>query len=318
MVKIGFLGHRGTFSQEAVKKYIAVKHRGMKAADRKTETEGHESHESHESHIEEYIEGHTKRHEECKQYLECDYTTIRDMLFSVEKGEINEALVPMENSLEGAVNETLDMIATEVNLKVKAEVIIAIKQNLLVRKGSSPENIKYIISHPQPIGQCRKYLSDNFPKAEIKVVYSTAGAAEMIASGEGNSAAIGSAIAAEIYNLEIFAKDIQDGDNNFTRFTVVSKDDSYRTGFDKTSIVFSTEDKPGSLYRILDIFNLWDINMTRIESRPAKKQLGKYIFFVDIEGHRDDDDVHDALTMIKKRTSFYKFLGSYPRYRSII
>ncbi|NSW90045.1 MAG: prephenate dehydratase [Firmicutes bacterium] len=280
MRKIGFLGPKGTFSQEAVKTYLDI-------LGRETEVE---------------------------EYKECDYSTIRDMLVEVEKGEIEEALVPLENSLEGAVSETLDMMATEVNLKIKAEIIIAIRQNLLIKKESCPENIKYIISHPQPIGQCRKYISNNFHKAEIKLVYSTAGAAEMVAAGEGDSAAIGSAIAAEAYGLDIYARDIQDGENNFTRFAVVSKCDSQRTGFDKTSIVFSTEDKPGSLYRILDIFNLWDINMTRIESRPAKKQLGSYIFFVDIEGHRDDDDVRDALTMVKRKTSFYKFLGSYPKY----
>lgn len=276
MTKVGFLGPRGTFSQEAVRKYL--EHLTVKC-------------------------------------ITHDYTTIRDILFAVEMGEINEALVPVENSLEGPVNETLDMIATEVNLKIKAEIIIAIRQNLLVKEGSCLEDIKYIISHPQSIGQCRKYISNNFPKAEIKLIYSTAGAAEIVALGEGDSAAIGSVIAADVYSLEIFAKDIQDGDNNFTRFAVVSKDDSYRTGLDKTSIVFSTEDKPGSLYRVLDIFNLWDINMTKIESRPAKKQLGSYIFFVDIEGHRDDDDVRDALTMVKRKTSFYKFLGSYPKYK---
>ncbi len=299
MVRIGFLGPKGTFSQEAVKEYLKIKclHR--------------ESSRNYENY---------KGYEEyggIKQFLECDYTTIRDILFAVENDEINEALVPVENSLEGAVNETLDMIATEVNLKIKAEIIIGIRQNLLIKQGSHKENIKHIISHPQPIGQCRKYISTNFPEAEIKLVYSTAGAAEMVASGKGNSAAIGSAIAADVHNLEIFAKDIQDGDNNFTRFAVVSKDDSCRTGFDKTSVVFSTEDKPGSLYRILDIFNLWDINMTRIESRPAKKQLGNYIFFVDIEGHRDDDDVRDALTMVKRKTTFYKFLGSYPRHKPL-
>ncbi len=295
MIRIGFLGPKGTFSQEAVKEYLKIKQLNCKSFGR---SENYKKYEGYNG---------------SKQHEEREYAAIRDILFAVEKGEINEALVPVENSLEGAVNETLDMLATEVNLKIKAEIIIAIRQNLLIKEGSSKEDIKYIISHPQPIGQCRKYISTNFPEAEIKLVYSTAGAAEMVASGKGDSAAIGSTVAAEVYDLEIFAKNIQDGDNNFTRFAVVSNDDSYKTGFDKTSVVFSTEDKPGSLYRILDIFNLWDINMTRIESRPAKKQLGNYIFFVDIEGHKDDDDVRDALTMVKRKTSFYKFLGSYPR-----
>ena len=123
---------------------------------------------------------------------------------------------------------------------------------------------------------------------------------------------LGSSIASKEYGLKILKNNIQDNDNNFTRFVVISSTDNKRTGKDKTSLVFSTDNKPGSLYRILEIFNLWDINMTRIESRPAKKQLGQYIFFVDIEGHKDDDDVKDALMMVKRKTSFFKLLGSYP------
>jgi prephenate dehydratase len=120
-------------------------------------------------------------------------------------------------------------------------------------------------------------------------------------------AAVGSVAAAKVYDLEVCAEGIQDGDNNSTRFVVLSKEDCMRTGNDKTSIVFSTDDKPGSLYRILDIFNLWDINMTRIESRPAKNQLGRYIFFVDIHGHIEDEDVKSALIMVRRKTSFYSF-----------
>lgn len=283
MIKVGYLGPKGTFSQEAVKKYITT----TKSMD---------------------VAGNIN-------VVEYAYITIQDIFKEVRKGGLNEAIVPIENSLEGAVNETLDILAGEGNLKIKSELVIPIRQNLLVKEGSLKKDIKYIISHPQPVGQCRKYISTVFPKAEIKTVYSTAGAAEMVARGRGDSAALGSAIAAKVYNLKIFAKDIQDEDSNFTRFAVISDTDNQQTGNDKTSIVFSTEDKPGSLYRILDIFNLWDINMTRIESRPSKKQLGKYIFFIDIEGHRNDEDVRDALTMVKRKTSFYKFLGSYPKYR---
>jgi prephenate dehydratase len=232
----------------------------------------------------------------------------------VENGQLDEAIVPIENSLEGAINATLDVMATDVELKIKAEVIIAIKETLLVKAGTKLEDIKTIISHPQPIGQCRNYINEKFPKAETRFVYSTARAAEEVASGSGDLAAIGSAVASEIYGLDILEHNIQDGDNNHTRFAVVSKKDSEKTGFDKTSIVFSTEDKPGSLYRILDIFSLWDINMTKIESRPAKNQLGRYIFFIDICGHREDEDVRDAITMVKRKSSFFKLLGSYREY----
>jgi len=160
------------------------------------------------------------------------------------------------------------------------------------------------------------YINSNFAGVEIKYVYSTAGAAEEVARGDIGLAAIASLKAAEVYGLEVLARNIQDADNNFTRFIVIAKSDSERTGNDKTSIIFSTENRPGSLYRVLDIFNLWDINMTRIESRPAKDQLGRYIFFVDIIGNRDDDDIRDALTMVKRKTSFFKFLGSYPCFSS--
>jgi len=274
MTKIGFLGPKGTFSQEAMEEYI--------------------------------------RQGGC--FSPADYNTIPDIIIAVDSGEMDEAIVPIENSLEGAVNATMDMLAFDVGLFIKAEVVIPVRQNLLVKKGTNLADITQILSHSQPLGQCRKYLNANFPDACVRTVYSTAGAAEEVANGSGRMAAIGSITAARVYGLEAAATNIQDEDSNFTRFVVVSKSDAQRTGRDKTSVVFSTEDKPGSLYRILDIFNLWDINMERIESRPAKNQLGKYIFFVDIEGHRDDPDIRDALTMIKRKTSFYKFLGSYPKH----
>lgn len=276
MPKIGYLGPKGTFSFEAATQYI------------KNGTD----------------------------YTAYDYPSIPEVIQAVAKGDIDEGIVPIENSQEGAVNVTLDLLAFEVDLKIKAEAVIDVCANLLVKKGTRLEDIKQILSHPQPLGQCRKYISSNYPGAEVKSVYSTAGAAEAVAQGNGDIAAIGSNTVSELYGLEILATNIQDVYTNRTRFVVVSNGDTLKTGSDKTSLVFSTEDKPGSLYGILDIFNLWDINMTRIESRPAKNQLGRYVFFVDIEGHCEDDNVKDALTMIKRKTSFYKFLGSYPQYKA--
>ncbi|HHV29548.1 prephenate dehydratase [Acetivibrio mesophilus] len=276
MIKIGFLGPKGTFSQEAMFTY----------------TKG------------------------SNDFVEVDYNTMVELIMAVENDEIDEAIVPIENSLEGAVSTTMDMLAADVDLKIKAEAVIAIKQNLMARKGTNIEDIKYILSHPQPIGQCRKYLNSAFPHAVIKYVYSTAQAAKEVAHGEGNMAAVGSLAAATEYGLQVLKESIQDSDNNLTRFVIISKEEAQRAARNKTSIVFSTENRPGSLYRILDIFSLWDINMTRIESRPAKNELGKYIFFVDINGHVEDEDVRDALTMVKRKTSFYKFLGSYPEFET--
>lgn len=274
MLKIGFLGPKGTFSQEALLEY--------------------------------------KKGE--KNFVECAYNTFAEIIHAVNKDEIDEGIVPIENSLEGAVSATLDTLATDVDLKIKAEIAIEVKQNLLVRKGTNIESIKHILSHPQPIGQCRNYLENNFNGSEIRFTYSTAEAAREIAECDFNMAAIGSVTAAEVYGLDIIAEGIQDSRNNFTRFVVVSKTPANKAAMNKTSIVFSTEDKPGSLYRVLDIFSLWDINMTRIESRPAKDRLGKYIFFVDLKGHVEDEDVRDALTMVQRKASFYKFLGSYPEF----
>lgn len=273
MQKIGFLGPKGTFSQEALEVYA-----------------------------------HNRRYEGV------DFSTIPDMICAVEKGDIQEAVTPIENSLEGAVNATLDIMAFQADVKIKSELVIPVRQNLMVCTGTKAAEIRHILSHPQAVGQCRSYISTNFPDAEIRLVYSTAGAAQEVSRSGGGYAAIGSAAAAKVYGLDILDHSIQDCGNNLTRFVVLARQDSERTGCDKTSIVFSTEDKPGSLYSILDIFNLWDINLSRIESRPAKNQLGRYIFFVDIEGHREDQDVRDALTMVKRKSSFFKFLGSYPKY----
>jgi len=271
MLKIGYLGPKGTFSQEALLKY---------AKD--------------------------------AEYTPKEFLSIGEILEAVDTRIIDEAVVPIENSIEGAVNATMDIMAMENDLRIKAEVIIPIREHLLVKKGAKLSGVKTVLSHPQPLGQCRRFLAKNFPDAIIKATNSTASAAEEVSKGTGDSAAIGSFEAAKAYGLEVAQRDIQDFDNNTTRFIVVGREDSKRTGNDKTSIVFSTEDKPGSLYKILEIFNLWDINLSRIESRPAKNKLGSYIFFVDLSGHKEDDDLRDALEMVKRKTSFYKFLGSYP------
>lgn len=274
MIKIGYLGPKGTFSHEALLKYMA----GTAAAN---------------------------------DYTACDFGSIGEIFAAVRDNGLDEAIVPIENSIEGSINITLDMLAQEVELLIKSELVIGIRENLLVKKGSSLKDIRRVLSHPSPLGQCRKFLAEKMPWVQVVAMYSTAGAAEEVSGGDGGCAAIGSIAAAEAYGLDILTRDIHDCDNNFTRFVIISLRDGEKTGHDKTSIVFSTEDKPGSLYRILDIFNLWDVNMSRIESRPAKDRLGRYIFFVDLIGHKEDNDIRDALTMVRRKTPFFKFLGSY-------
>jgi len=183
MVKIGFLGPKGTFSQEAMLAY----------------TKG------------------------SNDFVGVDYNTMVELIMAVENDEIDEAVVPIENSLEGAVSTTMDMLAWDVDLKIKAEVVIEIKQNLMAKKGTDIKDIKYILSHPQPVGQCRKFLNSVFPHAVVKYVYSTAQAAKEVAQGDGNMASIGSLAAAKEYGLEVLKESIQDNDKNFTRFVVISK-----------------------------------------------------------------------------------------------
>jgi prephenate dehydratase len=279
---IGFLGPKGTFSHEAVLEYTKL-HAGANGLD--------------------------------KSYILKEFLSIQDVLLAVKNDDINEAIVPIENSLEGAINVTLDILAKEDGLHIVDELIIPINLHLVTKKGTDVKDIKVIISHPQPLGQCRNYLNGKFQAAAQLEENSTSKAAQRVASGDGTYAAITSNIAAETYGLEILASNVQDAKNNHTRFVIVSKDLQKRTGNDKTSIAFSTDNKPGSLYRILDIFSLWDINMSRIESRPAKNVLGQYIFFVDIDGHIEDQDIFDALTMIQRKTSFYRFIGSYPIFK---
>jgi len=247
-----------------------------------------------------------------KSYWLEEFSSIQDVLIAVKNDDIDEAIVPIENSLEGAVNVTLDVLAKECKLYIVDELIIPINLNLVAQKGTAAKDIKVIISHPQPLGQCREYLNRNFQAAIQMEENSTSKAAQRVAAEDGTYAAITSNIAAKIHGLEILTSNVQDAENNRTRFVIISKALKNRTGSDKTSIVFSTDNKPGSLYKILDIFSLWDINMTKIESRPAKNVLGQYIFFIDIDGHIKDQDVFDALTMIQRKTSFYRFMGSYP------
>jgi len=262
---------------------------------------------SHEA-VEAYVEGGT--------YTLKDYFSIPEVLNALKNNDIEDAIVPIENSLEGAINVTMDFLAKEEGLYIIGELIIPINLNLLTKMGTNPENIAVILSHPQPLGQCRDYLNKYFPKALQLEENSTSQAAQKVVDSDGTYAAVASNISAKEYGLEITASKIQDFQNNSTRFVIISKALHKRTGNDKTSIVFSTDNKPGSLYKILDIFSLWDINMSRIESRPAKNVLGQYVFFIDIDGHIEDQDVFDALTMIQRKTSFYRFIGSYPIFTS--
>jgi len=231
---------------------------------------------------------------------------------SVADGESEYGIVPIENSIEGPVGITLDSLAHKFDLKIYNEIIIPINQNLIVNPGATMSDIEDVYSHSQAIAQCQEFIQKN--KIQPHYAVSTANAAKNIV-GDKTKAAIGNSKVAELYNLEILKANIQDTDNNETKFVVLSKEDHEPTGADKTSIIFSIyEDKPGGLYNILGIFQKNDINLTKIESRPSKKGLGKYLFFVDFEGHRNDVIIKNIIKEIDKNTYFLKILGSYPEF----
>ena len=193
---------------------------------------------------------------------------------SVDNGETKYGIVPIENSIEGPVGITLDSLAHKFDLNIVDEIIIPINQNLIVNPGTSMDDIEDVYSHSQAIAQCQEFISKNNIQPHYAV--STASAAKSII-GDKSKAAIGNAKTVELYDLEILKANIQDTDNNETRFVVLSKENRESTGVDKTSIIFSIyEDKPGGLYKILGIFQKENINLTKIESRPSKKVLCKY------------------------------------------
>lgn len=231
---------------------------------------------------------------------------------SVANDECSFGVIPIENSIEGPVGITLDSLAHKFDLKIYKEIIIPINQNLIVNPGCTMDDIEDVYSHAQAIAQCQEFIREN--KIQPHYAVSTARAAKDII-GDNSKAAIGNSKIVELYGLEILKSNIQDVDNNETRFIVVSKKDHEMTGKDKTSIIFSIyEDKPGGLYNILGIFERHNINLTKIESRPSKKGLGKYLFFVDFNGHKDDDLIQDILDEIAESTYFLKVLGSYPEF----
>ncbi|SMC75357.1 prephenate dehydratase [Sporomusa malonica] len=233
---------------------------------------------------------------------------------AVATGEVDEGIVPVENSLEGSVNITLDTIAHDVNLYITKEVVLPVRHNLLAKKGC--QEIAAIVSHPQALAQCRKTLGILYPEAKLKPVESTAEAARIVAASDGLYAAVGSLKAGEIYGLTVLAADIQDNNANSTRFIGLErKQASSTTGKCKTTLVCQINgERPGSLYNILEEFAKREVNLTRIESRPARTGLGMYIFFFDIEGSTAESNIAAAISAVEEKCLWYKNFGSYPVY----
>ena len=228
----------------------------------------------------------------------------------VEQDEAAFGVVPVENSLEGSISRVYDLLLNS-NLKVCGELDLRIIHCLIANQGATLNTIKKVYSHPQALGQCQVFLR-RFGY-ELISTYDTAGSVKMIKEQNMNDgAAVASARAAEIYEMKILAREIEDNPNNFTRFFVLAKNDSPPTGKDKTSIVFSVKHKPGALFDAMKEFADSKINLTKIESRPTRQKAWEYNFYLDFEGHRQDKIVKDTLARLEKYTLFLKVLGLIP------
>lgn len=287
---VGFLGPRGTFTEGAARTYGAAFARLVPFAD------------------------------------------IPELLRATARGDIDEAVVPVENSIEGTVNVTLDTLVHDVQLAVRADIVLPIRHHLLIRPGIDWQQVQVVVSHPQALAQCRRWLDGHLPGVSVEAALSTAAAAARVGAPDGvesarEIAAIGNAFSAELYGLDIAVQNIQDESVNETRFFVIGRPgegggvegdaarrDGEREHNYKTSVAFAFEaDGPGNLYGALGEFARHEVNLTKLESRPARQALGQYIFFVDMEGHVRDESVAGALEALRRECTFVKILGSYPR-----
>lgn len=237
--------------------------------------------------------------------------TIREVFNMIEAGVVDYGVVPVENSIEGSVYETYDMLLTS-SVKVAGEVVLRVIHCLIALPGAKLTDIKRVFSHPQALGQCKGFIASL--SVEPIVMYDTAGSVKLIKEkGMKDAAAVGSENAAQMYGMKILAKGIEDYGRNFTRFLVISKSEARRSKDSKTSVIFSVTHTPGSLYKAIQAFAKNGINLTKIESRPTRQRPWEYYFFLDFEGHREDGNCALVLGELAKKTVFLKVLGSYPR-----
>jgi prephenate dehydratase len=230
----------------------------------------------------------------------------------VESGEVSHAVVPIENSIEGTVTYVSDLLL-ESDLTVTGEVLVAVRHCLISHPASQMSDIRRVYSHPQALAQCRAFLARH-PEWEKIPAFDTAGSVRMIKErGQKEEAAIASERAAGFYGMEVLQEDIQTVSRNFTRFFVLEKATSIPSEGDKTSLVFATKNIPGALYQCIGAFAERDVNLSKLESRPRKGRTWEYVFYVDIDGHVNDEKVSAAITELLRRSTFVKVFGSYKR-----
>jgi prephenate dehydratase len=235
---------------------------------------------------------------------------------TVENGLADQGIIPIENSIEGGVTFTLDLMIHESELLICGEIVIPINHFLMAKEKIELSEIKAVYSHPQSLGQCREFLKKHLPNAELLASLSNSTAVKEMLESNYSAAAISSQRAANLYDAFILKENIEDRPNNETRFIVISRKDHEKTGDDKTSLCFEFDgDRPGTLGFSLMEFASRNINLVKIESRPNKKDLGRYVFFVEIEGHRFDQNIMQAIDALSMNVSMLKILGSYPKHK---
>lgn len=243
-------------------------------------------------------------------------STVPDVVRAVASGEVDAGLVPIENSIEGSVNVTLDALAFEDGIQIAGEVVRPIRHALLgITGGARIDAVTDVLSHPHATAQCREYLGRALPGARVHAANSTAEAARDVAERADPAwVAIGTPLAAELYGLIVIEEDIEDRRENATRFVLIARERPAPTGNDKTSVIcFIEKDRPGSLLAILHEFSDRQINLTKLESRPTKERLGEYCFFIDMEGHANEPPVRYAIDSLRTKILEVKVLGSYPK-----
>lgn len=269
---LGYLGPRGTFSEIAAHKY-------------------------------------SKR----KGWQLVEFSSLESVINGVASGMLEKGIVPVENSTEGSVGIVYDLLAGPCNLTIQGEVIVPVVHSLLARPKVSVKGIEKVLSHPQALAQCRGFLREELPYTCLQECPSTAAAAVLIAESEHPWAALAPAAAAAVYGLDVLIPQANDCPNNMTRFFAIGRQQLSCCRVPcKTSLMFGVCDRPGALYLVLREFALRGINLTRIESRPAKNKLGEYIFFLDFLGSISDPEIQNLLMDLSKITTYLKLLGSYP------